>query len=76
MQDLALGSVDEDQVKEVFAKLSFRTLLTRVLKLRGVNGTQHPVRSARVEDDSPEHEPMREAPRGQDLPTEPPKPEI
>ena len=76
MQDLALGSVDEDQVKEVFAKLSFRTLLTRVLKLRGVNGTQHPVRSARVEDDSPEHEPMREAPRGPDLPTEPPKPEI
>jgi len=46
------------------------------LKLRGVNGTQHPVRSARVEDDSPEHEPMREAPRGPDLPTEPPKPEI
>ena len=76
MQDLALGSVDEDQVKEVFAKLSFRTLLTRVLKLRGVNGTQHQVRSARVEDDSPEHEPMREAPRGPDLPTEPPKPEI
>ena len=76
MQDLALGSVDEDQVKEVFATLSFRTLLTRVLKLRGVNGTQHPVRSARVEDDSPEHEPMREAPRGPDLPTEPPKPEI
>ncbi|MDA8549737.1 DNA polymerase I [Aquiluna sp.] len=76
MEDLALGSVDEDQVKEVFAKLSFRTLLTRVLKLRGVNGTQHPVRSARVEDDSLEHEPMREAPRGPDLPTEPPKPEI
>ena len=76
MQDLALGSVDEEQVKEVFAKLSFRTLLTRVLKLRGVNGTQHPVRSARVEDDSPEHEPMQEAPRGPDLPTEPPKPEM
>ena len=76
MQDLALGSVDEEQVKEVFAKLSFRTLLTRVLKLRGVNGTQHPVRSAKVEDDSPEHEPMQEAPRGPDLPTEPPKPEI
>jgi DNA polymerase-1 len=76
MQDLALGSVDEEQLKEVFAKLSFRTLLTRVLKLRGVNGTQHPVRSARVEDDSPEHEPMQEAPRGPDLPTEPPRPEI
>jgi DNA polymerase-1 len=76
MQDLALGSVDEDQVKEVFAKLSFRTLLTRVLKLRGVNGTQHPVHSARVDDDSPEHEPMREVPRGPELPTEPPKPEL
>ncbi|MGA1468737.1 MAG: DNA polymerase I [Aquiluna sp.] len=76
MQDLALGSVDEEQVKEVFAKLSFRTLLTRVLKLRGVNGTQHPVRSANVEDDSPEREPMQEAPRGPDLPTEPPRPEI
>ena len=76
MRDLALGSVDEEQVKEVFAKLSFRTLLTRVLKLRGVNGTQHPVRSARVEDDSPEHEPMQEAARGPDLPTEPPRPEI
>ncbi|MGA1033393.1 MAG: DNA polymerase I, partial [Aquiluna sp.] len=76
MHDLALGSVDEEQVKEVFAKLSFRTLLTRVLKLRGVNGTQHPVRSAKVDDDSPEREPMQEAPRGPDLPTEPPKPEI
>ena len=76
MQDLALGSVDEDQVKEVFAKLSFRTLLTRVLKLRGVNGTQHQVHSARVEDNSPEHELMREAHQGLDLPTEPPKPEI
>ncbi|MGA1531906.1 MAG: DNA polymerase I [Aquiluna sp.] len=76
MQDLALGSVDEEQVKWVFAKLSFRTLLTRVLKLRGVNGTQHPVRSANVEDDSPEREPMQEAPRGPDLPTEPPRPEI
>jgi len=34
ISDLTLGSVDEQQVKEVFAKLSFRTLLTRVLKLR------------------------------------------
>ena len=61
ISDLTLGSVDEQQVKEVFAKLSFRTLLTRVLKLRGVNGTQHQVRSARIQDDTPE----------QDLPTKP-----
>jgi DNA polymerase-1 len=46
--DLELGAVDEDQVKEVFAKLSFRTLLTRVLKLRGTNGSQHKVTSAKI----------------------------
>ena len=39
--DLQLGPVDEPALKEVFAKLNFRTLLTRVLKLRGANGTQH-----------------------------------
>ncbi|MEK9535934.1 MAG: DNA polymerase I [Aquiluna sp.] len=57
MEDLALGSVDEDKVKEVFAKLSFRTLLTRVLKLRGENGTQHRVISAKIEGDTPSNEP-------------------
>ena len=49
LADLELGAVDEDQVKEVFAKLSFRTLLTRVLKLRGTNGSQHKVISAKIE---------------------------
>lgn len=52
--ELELGPVDEDKVREVFAKLSFRTLLTRVLKLRGTNGTQHRVRVAKVEHE--EHE--------------------
>ena len=41
VSDLKLGPVNEEQLKSVFAKLSFRTLLTRVLKLRGTNGTQH-----------------------------------
>ena len=50
LEDLELGSVNEEEVKEVFAKLSFRTLLTRVLKLRGTNGSQHRVISAQVED--------------------------
>ena len=49
LADLELGPVNEDEVKEIFAKLSFRTLLTRVLKLRGTNGTQHAVISAKVE---------------------------
>ncbi|MEY4993889.1 MAG: hypothetical protein RIS82_1011 [Actinomycetota bacterium] len=39
-EDLALGSVDETQVREVFAKLQFKSLTERVLKLRGANGTQ------------------------------------
>ena len=50
LEDLELGSVNEEEVKEVFAKLSFRTLLTRVLKLRGTNGSQHRVISAQIED--------------------------
>lgn len=41
LEDLKLGPVNEAQLQEVFAKLSFRTLLTRVLKLRGSNGSQH-----------------------------------
>jgi DNA polymerase-1 len=47
--DLELGAVNEERVKEVFAKLSFRTLLTRVLKLRGTAGSQHKVISAKIE---------------------------
>jgi DNA polymerase-1 len=38
--DLSLGAVDEDQVREVFAKLQFKSLTERVLKLRGANGSQ------------------------------------
>jgi DNA polymerase-1 len=49
ISDLELSAVNEDQVKEVFAKLSFRTLLTRVLKLRGTDGSQHKVISAKIE---------------------------
>lgn len=50
-----LGSkpVDESEVKALFAKLQFKTLLTRVLKLRGANGTQ--LQSApEITDESPE----------------------
>ncbi len=49
LADLELGAVNEERVKEVFAKLSFRTLLTRVLKLRGTAGSQHKVISAKIE---------------------------
>lgn len=37
---LRLTSVDEAKVKSVFAKLHFKTLTERVLRLRGVNGSQ------------------------------------
>jgi DNA polymerase-1 len=37
---LELGSVDEARVREVFAKLHFRSLTERVLRLRGTNGSQ------------------------------------
>jgi len=48
MEDLLLGPVNEDALREIFAVLSFRTLLTRVLKLRGGNGTQHSAQQAEV----------------------------
>ena len=38
--ELTSRSVDEAQIKELFGKLQFKTLLTRVLKLRGTNGSQ------------------------------------
>jgi len=38
-EDFLLIGVNEAKVKEVFAKLAFRTLTERVLKLRGVHGT-------------------------------------
>lgn len=49
LADLELGPVNEDEVRTVFAKLNFRTLLTRVIKLRGSNGRQIPVKKAVVE---------------------------
>lgn len=49
--DLAVGPVHEEEVKAVFAKLNFRTLLTRVIKLRGTNGAQIAVVRAEIEDE-------------------------
>jgi DNA polymerase I len=40
VHDFGLGEVDEARVRAIFDRLNFRSLLTRVLKLRGVNGTQ------------------------------------
>ena len=37
---LRLTSVDEEKVRKVFTKMHFKTLTERVLRLRGVNGTQ------------------------------------
>lgn len=74
LADLELGSVNEEEVKEVFAKLSFRTLLTRVLKLRGTNGSQHRVISAQVEDHAIEFPPTTHTAKDRiidNLPTEP-----
>lgn len=49
--DLAVGPVHEEEVRAVFAKLNFRTLLTRVIKLRGTNGAQIPVVKAEIEEE-------------------------
>ena len=46
VSDLKMAPVNEEALTEIFALLSFRTLLTRVLKLRGANGTQHVASSA------------------------------
>ncbi len=51
IDDLAVGPVHEEEVRTVFAKLNFRTLLTRVIKLRGTNGAQIPVPIAEIEDE-------------------------
>jgi len=40
VEDFGLVAVDENQVRAVFDRLNFRSLLTRVLKLRGSGGTQ------------------------------------
>lgn len=39
-ESLVLTSVDEAKVREVFAKMHFKTLTERVLRLRGPNGSQ------------------------------------
>ncbi|MEY3561458.1 MAG: polymerase [Actinomycetota bacterium] len=77
MADLALGPVNEEALKETFAKLSFRTLLTRVLKLRGSNGSQHKVISAKIEHETALTVQSEIAPTtaqivSSDLPAEPP----
>lgn len=41
IEELNSIAVDETAVKSYFAELGFRSLLARVLKLRGVNGSQH-----------------------------------
>jgi DNA polymerase-1 len=43
--DLALGGVDETAVREVFAKLHFKTLTERVLRLRGAAAGTSPVKA-------------------------------
>ena len=78
VEQLELGPVNEAQVKEVFAKLSFRTLLTRVIKLRGANGSQHRVITAKVEHEVPET-PTGSIPvltAAEDLPAAPPAKEV
>jgi len=50
--DLKLGSVDEAKVREVFAKLHFRSLTERVLRLRGASGSQTGVTPAATSGDT------------------------
>ena len=40
LDSLALTSVDETKVREIFTKMHFKTLTERVLRLRGYNGSQ------------------------------------
>jgi DNA polymerase I len=40
VDDFGLGAVDETRVRAVFDRLNFRSLLGRVLRLRGANGSQ------------------------------------
>lgn len=56
--DLLLGGVDEKQVREVFAKLHFKSLTERVLRARGVTGasdaeTKQTFEAAFAEDETP-----------------------
>lgn len=53
IEDLNSIAVDEAAVKSYFAELGFRSLLARVLKLRGVNGSHHKQSNEAVEEDAP-----------------------
>jgi DNA polymerase-1 len=48
-----LKPVEEDKVRETFAKLHFRSLLERVLKARGTTGTKSSVEVVEVSDEAP-----------------------
>jgi len=48
-----LKPVEEDKVRETFAKLHFRSLLERVLKARGTTGTKSNVEVVEVSDEAP-----------------------
>jgi len=52
--ELGSKSVDEEAIKTLFQKLQFKTLLTRVLKLRGVNGSQ--VSAEKIQEQIESHE--------------------
>jgi DNA polymerase I len=56
-ESLRLTSVDEKKVREVFAKMHFKTLTERVLRLRGLNGSQTNGLAKAPSDDSPESTP-------------------
>lgn len=51
--ELTSRSVDEAKIKELFGRLQFKTLLTRVLKLRGTNGSQVSTFTELVEPETP-----------------------
>lgn len=61
IDDLQVGPVHEEEVRAVFAKLNFRTLLTRVIKLRGTNGAQIPVPTAEIEEEEEVHSHARDS---------------
>ncbi len=73
LSDLELGPINEEEVRSVFAKLNFRTLLTRVIKLRGTNGRQIPVPKAVIEN---EDESSQEEKKDLGLPSEQPSRQV
>ena len=73
LSDLELGPVAEEEVRSVFAKLNFRTLLTRVIKLRGTNGRQISTVRATVQE---EETAVQSAVKTSELPVEQPPKQI